>query len=96
MAGSIKTRSVWEAAILTYLGYPLLAIDEGGGVEFTVACPEAEFQDLKSTYYGGSLGLTSAHAFVRAYNDIINRRHKMKDMGQQHWVSSEWVAGVGV
>ena len=96
MKDGFNTRDVFFAAVLKYLGYPLLRIEvldqrttEWG---FDIASEDAAI--LREQYDSADgLALSSAKSFVRAYLDLVRQQKEMRRNGQVSWSSPAWING---
>ena len=95
MAGTSRTRNVWEAAVAVYAGYELISIEtvDHNKDEFTIACPEEDAKLLQRDYHSGTLQLADAKAFVDVYLGIAATRRRMKYSGEKTWNSEAWING---
>lgn len=98
MNDGYSTTDVWFAAVLVYLGYSLLKVElldqKRSQWEFDIASCDALI--LRESYDNSEgLALSSAKAFVHAYNDLARQQRDLRRDGQTSFCSPAWVNGAG-
>ena len=90
-----RLHDVWFCAVLVFAGYEVCSIEEidKGKYEYIVACPQLDYDDLMQQYLSEEgLPLSSAKAFVAAFNSVVNLQKKIRGTGRT-WVADRWVSG---
>jgi hypothetical protein len=80
----------WFAAVLIYLGYPLLKVEAGVGNEYvTVRCPPEDARTIREEYDSEQgLALSNAKTFVKTFSSLTAKvrdtRHAFGVTPHQH------------
>jgi hypothetical protein len=76
--------SIWAAAGLLYVEYPLTRIDilDKDSVEFHFDCPSLDAQQVVDDYEAGCLALSDAKSYSLAFTKLNTRVRDMRRRGE--------------
>jgi hypothetical protein len=77
-------KSIWQAAALLYVEYPLTRIDilDKDSLEFHFDCPSFDAQQVVDDYENGQLALSDAKSYSLAFTKLNTRTRDMRRRGQ--------------